>query len=281
MKEVKNKFYSLFIPFVAWIFAPYILFTHTFPLSEVYEKILKILKSPDNGYWFLYVLFIIYCLFFLIHQIKIKTKIPYAILTLLFYYFLRIVIHYLKFYYFGIGSVIHHFLFFMAGFICYGIHRKYYSEKLKTIEYGILLLLTIFFICLVRFWFRISEPSFMEYDFFQKGGDLCNILRWTYLTFIPYCGIAFTFLVSLILSNSVTISAILSKLGRLTLEIYVLHSFGLGFITKFGNGTLGIIMNIFFAFVFSIAIIYSLKGCFLSKILFGKFNLKNKKELNE
>jgi len=147
-----KRFCSLIIPFVVWIFVPYIFFTHTFPFADIYKKIKDIIKSPDWGLWFLYVLFVLDFILFVCIRISKKIKIPLLIPVLLIFCLLKFFVSYFSFWYLGIGLILWHYFFFFAGFFVFAFKEKILNkDKLIWIS---LIILALFFIACVKYWRR-------------------------------------------------------------------------------------------------------------------------------
>ena len=109
-----KRFFTLIIPFVAWIFVPYIFVSHTFSVKEIAQKIIRIIKSPDWGLWFLYVLFIQDCLLVILFCLEKLIKLNFAFFVIPLYYVLKLIPR-LGFHYLGMSLIIGHYKFFMGG----------------------------------------------------------------------------------------------------------------------------------------------------------------------
>lgn len=274
---IKKRIKLLLVPFVAWIFVPYFFISHSFPLQEVFLRLKTVAKSPDYALWFLYVLFVIDCFFFIMWHVNKKTRIPFVILTVFIYYALFFLIKIFHFNYFGVALIKTHIRYFMAGYIIYKLHENCLC-RYKKIEYIILFFLSACFILTARFWYWSGKPAFMDFDSIKASGYivsncLCKIYEWL----LPYCGISMVIILALVFSKIRFLSSF-RIVGTYTLEIYAMHLYGFTFIDFFGYTAVGIVMDTFMGIAFSMLVAYLLKGSVLSRILFGK-NINNTRKL--
>lgn len=277
---IKKKALALLIPFFVWIFVPYIFISHTFPLTDVYKHLIDVMKFPDRALWFLLVLFVINLLFVCMYNINKKFKIPLVILTCLFFYIIKFITKYLEFDYLGFPLIKTHIRYFMAGYIIYGIHAKFLCEKYKKIEYVLLAFMSICFIFTARFWYWSSPPSFSAFEcvqqlpyFFRK------LLVFIFENLLPYCGIALSLLISVLIAKIKFLSFVLAIIGTNTLEIYAMHLYGFNFVNAFENSFVGIVCDVLIGIMFSIVTAYFVRGSVLSSLLFGKRYYPNKKSI--
>lgn len=113
---IKRRMQALLVPFLIWIFIPFIL-EQNFNMQDIYVRIIEIVKSPDNSNWFIYILFMNCCVLYLEENIKIKLKIERDYLLFLGGYFVLFILAYLFKGWFGFGGLFDNYIFFIAGYL--------------------------------------------------------------------------------------------------------------------------------------------------------------------
>jgi fucose 4-O-acetylase-like acetyltransferase len=258
--NLSKKFTSLVIPFITWYMLLFLIY-QTYKSVSFTDYIMRLVKSPDYGLWFLWVLFINFSL------IKLCTRVPrYKDLLIILGI---ILIRFVPVNILGIGLAKWHFTFFAMGYLI-SKHR----DKLLRFQRPVSMLAIIFFPILVSQWYRVQEPLFFPvikqlFNTYHLRGSGYILALYTYT--VPLLGITMAFLFIYFLSKS-SLQGVLSKLGMLSLEIYVLHQnllFGLGF------GIVIVMSKFLIALLMSLVISVILKKfTVLSWLLFGKKNLK-------
>lgn len=273
---LKKRFFSLMVPFIVWIFVPYIFFSHTFPIATIKAYIINIIKSPDCGKWFLYVLFVLNLLLFLSKKISNCLHVNILVPIVLFYLFISFILNF--FCYCGIGLIKWHYIFFFSGFLIMKLKNKFTLFFTYKRIYAILIVFSLYFIIFSRFWRRTESPIFVEYTIFNnipKGYGIKTLILLSYKYLIPFGGISLILCFSKLISLF-SVRKIFDYLGCITLEIYVLHNMFFNFINIADNFYLNVFFDFWCSLFVSIFMIKVLNGCILHKYLFGKFNMEIK-----
>lgn len=249
---IKRKFYQLVIPFMSWYVISYFLAGAYHDYSFVlYVK--RVIVSPDNGLWFLWALFLNFCVLMIIKRLVTR-------FGLWSYPLVWLAIFAVPTGKYGIGLVKWHLPFFAAGYLIFQ-----YREQLKRLRPITLSLCLATFPLLVASWHRLYYPSFitgLNPRLAAHGlstvalGDVGTfnvyqlaVLFYTYL--IPFAGIGFIYAIFQIIPSKYTYK-VLSFLGLYTLDIYVAHAYFFRF--AIGSSWLAIISGFVFAFGASLAL---------------------------
>ena len=262
---LKRKFFKLVIPFVAWIFLPF-LFSDTKDWNTLIQKVWNIIQSPDRGgLWFLWVLFLNCCALYVGVTIYEKGMIKNELAVLLGEYIVIFLLSKTLIRWLGAGSCAYHFVYYSAGYLIskYRIWEKIPQRNIRVFGGAG----TLLYIVLVSMWRRTQLPLWLQpYEALLPEVALKVLsLGFKYIT--AFCGIiAVWYCVKHLFAGC---HSVLALFGRYTLEIYALHGF---FITMFGfeNSMLGVMVNSTVSLLLSLMIAYSLENGKAIEILFGK-----------
>ncbi len=250
-ESLKRKFNRLVIPFISWYFASYFL-TQAYKSIGFQEYIIRWLKSPDYGLWFLWVLFLCHCTLFLSSRFN-KHIGNYSIIAV------YILICSLSIGILGMGLLKWHFMFFASGYLF-----SIYKNSLKKFKRIVMIAAVILYPILVMYWYRTQEPYFLSIfsDYLKayhiQGMNLImSLFKYAYKYAVPFLGIIIVFSCMSILSPNSMFFKGLSKLGLYSLDIYVLHTYLLSM--TFGNGYIKIISAVLIALGSSLIISYLLR----------------------
>lgn len=214
--SLKKKFAALVIPFILWYLISYLISIFQGNATEFVPYITKLFYSPDYGLWFLWVLFINFCLLKAISIIAPKINDLDMLATAVCVYLL---IQTIPLGVLGMGLVKWHFLFFIAGYFFAKYKNKIRFLKLIKILY--LVLFPVF----VLMWNRIENPLFIDVlsQYFNKDSVYIVSLIQYYRILTPFLGIGFVW--SLVPNAGGFIYSQLQRLGTITLDIYVIQQY--------------------------------------------------------
>ena len=124
-KYVLKRFETLCVPFVCWIFISYLI-NGEWKVFSVIEKILLVIESPDNGLWFLWVLFLNSVLLWLCTMFAkrfelAEWKVILPVMLGLFYMVFPVISVWgtsINTGMAGIGMVQKYFFYFAGGYLC-------------------------------------------------------------------------------------------------------------------------------------------------------------------
>jgi fucose 4-O-acetylase-like acetyltransferase len=179
--SLKAKFLRLIIPFIVWYLLSYLL-NRAYLTIDFWDFIIRWLKSPDYGLWFLLVLFVCNCLLVICISLKQYT----ANLSFIIIYGIVCLIPTGAF---GIGLVKVHFIPFVAGYLL-SINRI----KLQRFEQPAILLSVLAFTSLVGYWYRVQDPVFIPYLKEILHIHNTSLLVHLYRYLIAFAGIGFSFM---------------------------------------------------------------------------------------
>jgi len=250
---IKKKFVSLVIPFIVWSVIGF------FMQSELdgINYMIEVVKQPDIGLWFLWILFLNFCVLAIVVKLQRFGKV---IPTLLVMGSLFVIA--LKFRILGTNLLAWHFVFFYVGFAAIKymdiIHK--YEKRILTVSF-------IGFILLVPFWNFTESPLFLHN--IQLTSILSNsyiqmIINFAYNYITAFAGILSVFC----MVRKIRTNRIFAYLGTITIDIYVLHRL---FLYGIGSGFIKIITMFAFALLCSIIVSFFIeKNKIFSALLFGK-----------
>ena len=253
--DLKRKAQMLVIPFVAWFLIDYLyqlIFSHTD--FNFWDCLVGLIKRPDYGLWFLWVLFLNFVVLALVKKLADWVGDKGEIATYIAVY---LILQLSPVVYFGIALLQWHAFFFGAGYLFAGNKDRLLFKK--TTGYAFLVL---FPVC-AYFWNRTIPPNFayslknllVRFPVFYA--DLICI--YNYLT--PILGIGFVW--KLVPDAGGLLYKLIQKLGTRTLEIYIIHAYFL--ITPW------VALDFVFACSMSLITAYLLKKIkFLRIVLFGQ-----------
>ena len=222
--SVLKRARQLLLPFIVWYLVGYLVSHSNVPLNEY---MLALVKSPDAGLWFLWVLFVFTCAADLGRLVASISRLPiWLILCVLWAVFFHVRI---GFYLLGVGLLVFHMPFFFAGI--------FYRQIVGLVRghVGILSsLCAIAFPFLVLHWVRVSPPEIGL--IVQQAYNL----PMSQLLYTVYLGIGYLYqaafavvgiVVFFVIAKAFTeaggakpfVTRWLCFLGQRTLEIYALH----------------------------------------------------------
>lgn len=253
--NLKKYFVALIIPFISFaiISSLYIGYQGIEDNYRVAHNIIKTLIYPDNGLWFLYVLFVIHIL----NYIASRTSILYVILIIVFITAISKVLDSQNV--LGLRTIVIFSIYFFLG--------KYVFKNSEVITRNcskFYVVLLIIFVCFGYFWHRTDNIYLLSIN-------LSSVASFLYRYFVGLLGI-FAFYG---LFNKIKISK-LALLGQHTLIIYVLNSYFMPFLKWLDFSNIYIIHLIFstiIIIVLSLIFEYFIeKSKILSFLLLGKNN---------
>lgn len=210
-----KKFKRLIIPFFCWYFIA-LIYQSTTQNVDVFESIKKVIKYPDIGLWFLWILFFEFLLFsgvdYFFKKIKIQSISEIVLLII------AILIKYIPYSLFDFSLLQWYFLFFISGYIVAN-HQNVY----KKYRYQVLTLLSLIFFILVQYWMRDGNPTFMpllrsssSIVLTQNSVPILSL----YNLVVPFTGIAFSILLMTYIIKVDLFKKLLIFIGRYSLDIY-------------------------------------------------------------
>jgi putative membrane-bound acyltransferase ykrP len=266
--NLRKRFKTLIIPFFVWCIIHNIC-VFLFPKNIIsLVSPIALLINPDNGLWFLWVLFFL-CLFL---QISFTITKKYEELVM---FLIAITLSFIVYYIpygksFGIPLMLWYIVFFTFGYIFhkYEIHFTSYHHY-----WGIISILL--FLIAIPFWHFGTPFTFLE-DYSLPIWSK-KILYLFYRYFVPFCGIlSFYYLFNLFPLKNLLPKLIL-YLAPITLEIYAIHYYFLYLLSpifsKYNsiNFYLKVIILAFIALIGSLLIQrFISKNKYINKFLFGK-----------
>lgn len=219
------RFKTLIIPFWCWFLISYVVSLGVFYLKggsqpDFLKAVLEILKSPDRGLWFLWVLFLNILVLFA--SLKISRKYE-EIALLSFYALFNMVIPLTGFGILGMASLMKLLLFFSIGYI---LNKHAYKLRKPFSIAGFVSL--VLFPVLVVFWTRSGVPAFAQH--ITMAHPAKSFIIWVYNQAVPLTGIMATYkLFDLIVKFKFVFKDSLISLGRISLEIYSTHFYFFAF----------------------------------------------------
>lgn len=267
--KLAKRFKSLIIPFWSWFVISYAFSWIIFYLKGGSEpdflmSVIGVLKSPDHGLWFLWVLFLNILVLFA--SLKI-THIHEEFVLLAFFVLLNILVPVTGFSSFGMAALSKLLLFFLFGYVL-NKHALKLKKTLSIVGYLSMLIFPI----LVVFWSRTGVPVFAEQITFDY--PIKSVIIWVYNQAVPLSGILTTYkLFDLITKYESFLKDSLISLGRISLEIYSTHFYFFTFTYLLVSVSLNfrIVITFFVTLVGTIFIQWLLKKSeWLSFLLYGK-----------
>jgi fucose 4-O-acetylase-like acetyltransferase len=250
LQFIDKKFRTLVVPFVLWYILYYVI-KGTYKEISIFEYIKMLIYSPDNGLWFLWILFLNYCALTLVVYLQSFNRYIPPILII----FILLLMP-LKFNVLGLKLLGWHFVFFIFGYFI-SINKELFNKynnflfKISIIVYPLLLL----------YWHRTSGPIFLQNIELHPIFKEIVSLAYNYIT-------AFS---AIILMLNIVRKLSLNKLkwlGTKTIEIYSLHFI---FLFGIGTGIIRIITEFAIALVCSITVSQIIsQSKLLRKLLFGR-----------
>lgn len=201
-ETVKRRFVQLIVPFVAWAVLGAV-------IHNSWENLYLALLHPDNGLWFLWVLFFIILMlkFCDIISRKTKTRLEYVAVIVSITMMGAMVALRIKI--FGFQFVAWYFPFY-----CIGYFGKKYEEVFSAFSRHAVIPSLLLFVVMAWFWMRKEPPTFMP-----VGSSVVFNYTWKFLTAV----IAIFALYSLFKHYVVCKYLIINKMGGATLGLYAIH----------------------------------------------------------
>lgn len=268
-KKLIKRFKSLIIPFWAWFlfsfsFSALMFFFKGEGMPSLMYSLKSVLKSPDYGLWFLWVLFLNYIVLFLsLKTSSRREEIPMFIILI----GINLFLHYTRLDVLGIGLLSWHLRFYLLGYIV-----NKYKNKLNKVLNVLGIISFCIYPILVLFWRRTENPTFIAS--FELSPVFTALIAYTYKLLVPISGIVVvcTFFKWLTRYDFILKKSLIS-LGNLSLEIYSSHFYFFMIVC-----TLSFLPYFFqIAVIFIIALFGSLiiqflikKNIVLSNVFYGK-----------
>ncbi|MEK7594272.1 MAG: acyltransferase family protein [Patescibacteria group bacterium] len=251
-KFLQRKFNMLVIPFFAWYVVSYFL-GDAYKLTSFPTYIHKFIVSPDNGLWFLWILFLNFVALAVIKKLSGR-------IGLISYPLVWLAIFAVPTGQYGIGLVKWHLPFFAVGYLIF-----LYREALARYRRPVLYLCAISFPLLVASWHRLYLPSVVtDLNVHLSAhhlatiniGDIITLNTYqlasmVYLYLVPFAGIGFFYWLFQVRPNKYVYS-FFGFLGIYTLDIYVSQMYFFRF--AFGPTWLAITTGFIFGLVGSLAL---------------------------
>jgi len=223
--KLLKRFKSLIIPFWCWFLISYVFSWAIFYLRggsqpDFLKLFVGVLKSPDRGLWFLWVLFLNIMVLFA--SLKITRKYE-EIVLLAFFALINVLVPLTGFTMLGIASLMKLLLFFSIGYIL-NKHTLILKKTVSIAGFSSLLIYPI----LVAFWSRSGTPAFA--NDITIAHPVKSVIIWVYNQAVPLTGILATYkLFDLIVKYKFVFKDSLVSLGKISLEIYSTHLYFFAF----------------------------------------------------
>lgn len=215
-----KKFIQLMVPFFAWYFLYKFIGLELFRTFTLVQYTKTLILSPDNGYWFLYVLFVCYIVLYILKFIQKKLNFLSARVELVMFLGTAMFVNMLYFLrypnFFGIELIKWYLPSFLAGYLI-AKHKSIFKKYFEFLQKVSIILFPFFF----YFWSRDMEPAFGRILQKYIGNHVYFIENlYKYLTAL-FAGIIFISIIRRIENQRV--KNILNYLGKRTFEIYTLQ----------------------------------------------------------
>ena len=263
--DLKKRFKTLIIPFFTWwgIYNIYAFLSHKNIISFI-----ELLVQPDNGLWFLWVLFFL-CIFLQISFIITKKYEEIIMLLIaIILLFITSFIPYGK--YFGIPLISWYIVYFSFGYI---FHKYEPFFVLYRHFWGMISIL--FFLIAIPFWHFGTPFTFLEN--LSLPFEYKKILYLIYKYFVPFFGILSFYYIFNLSSSRKLYAKLILHLAPITLEIYAIHIYFIYLLNPIFNKYNSINFYLKSIFITLIAIAGSFlvqklisKNKYINKILFGR-----------
>ncbi|WP_296686386.1 acyltransferase [Flavobacterium sp.] len=259
-KVLYFRLFQLIIPFFSWWFIKSVVIKN----ESFIDSFVILMKSPDTGLWFLWVLFFCICIFYFLNFIANKLSQRPEIILVFGALFLYIIFLLSNFRWFGFQFISWYFMFFIIGFF---IHK--YEFIINKYNYLILLVTLILFPVLAFFSVIKGLPLF------YKNIDLGLYFSYIYKFIVALCGIFLFFNIFKSFFEKHKYLHIFfcffKNLGSVTLGIYATHTLFIEYL--FDNQyyslsyNLQLILFLIFSLTASYFLIFLIKKIKILKIL--------------
>lgn len=258
---VMKRFFQLIFPFFSW-WLIHSLFDKKISLLDSF---FRLLHSPDNGLWFLWVLFFCVLIFYLLDKVAKILKLNQEIVVFLGSVFLYLFYLLTNFRYLGFQFIAWYFMFYSIGIYL----RKFnYIFLIKNIYLTVIL--TVLFFLGAWFYEYKGAPTFyhtIKYDVY---------ISYVYKFLIAFLGINCAFRIFSYIENEKNSSnvKILSSFGNKTLGIYAIHCIFFDVFLKI-NTNIPYLINVILILIVSlilsyISVVFLRKNKYLSFFLLGE-----------
>lgn len=227
IEKLSEKFRSLVIPFLAWFVIYYaisrlITFGSDTDASSFAASLLTLLRMPDAGLWFLWILFLNHLVLFVSRWINPRREELYVLLILLL---VNICWRLFKMDYLGIGLLRWHLAFYLFGYAV-----KKHFVKIESLFNAAGIASCFMFPLLACFWMSTGVPTF--YHLLEVDPRLRDVICLVYNYLVAFTGILamYTYF-KYLLGLAPAIEKPLVYFGRLTIEIYCCHAIFFSFMS--------------------------------------------------
>lgn len=239
-----KKFKSLVIPFVLWYIISYWVQKYYVSVNFI-EYITRWIKSPDYGLWFLWVLFLNFCLLYLFIKLNKYLHDFAFIIGIFLVYKVPITI-------LGVYQLKWYIIFFIGGYLV-----AKYMGIIKKYKCKILIISIVVYPIILSFWKRVGNPTFTSYIIGKsifKIMPVLNTVLFLYRYLVPFMGI----IIVIFIINSIKnfkIYNFFCWIGKYTIDIYIFHFFFLKSHKQYPVNILitfsvALLMSLIFSFIF-------------------------------
>ena len=267
--KLYKRFKSLIIPFWSWyvisyVFSWLIYWQKGGSEPDFLKSVVEVLKSPDHGLWFLWVLFLNILVLFISLRITKKRE---EFILLGFFVLINLVVPLTGFTILGMAALSKLLLFYSLGYVL----NKHASKLNKPLSFACYFSIVTYPV-LVVFWSRSGVPAFSTH--IELAHPIKAGIIWIYNQIVPITGILATYkLFELVVKFEFFLKRSLILLGKISLEIYSTHFYFFSFTYLLGFITMD--FKILLTFIVTLAgtlLIQWLlkKSVWLSFLLYGK-----------
>jgi fucose 4-O-acetylase-like acetyltransferase len=213
LSYLSRKSARLVLPFITWYAASYLI-NRTYRTTSLGTYWYHLVRSPDYGLWFLWVLFLNFCLLAVVRWAE-------RYIGFMGYIVAPLAVNLVGNTSFGgLGLVQWYFPFFVAGYLLkrYALHiSRRWSLPLAAA-----------FLPLSVTWYRLRDPAFIDrLTSLFVAHHLGSVSRYVALSYryaVASCGIIFAFTLIRYVVNRANVAKPLSWLGRRSLAIYAISA---------------------------------------------------------
>lgn len=258
---LQNKALALVVPFIAWYGITYLV-SGAYLTTPIWKFFGHLALSPDLGLWFLWILFLDFCVLAFAKYLQPKIGTASFLAVWLGVNLLPDVS------WLGLPLLKWHVTFFLAGYILW-----FYREKLKGYYKPALITSAIVFVAGVYFWRRLGDPMFagkLQAIIAKLGaGPFYPTVLLAYKYAMPFAGIGLVVWMLTFAAKSRYVYAVLAWLGVYTLDIYVSHQYFFPY--AMGQGVVHMVTGGMIALGLSLllSLLVLRRSAVLSRILLG------------
>ncbi|HSE60868.1 MAG TPA: acyltransferase family protein [Candidatus Saccharimonadales bacterium] len=214
---IRNKALTLVVPFIAWYIITYLV-SGAYQTTPVWAFFGRLALAPDVGLWFLWILFLDFCMLALVKNLQRHIGTASFLAVWLGIQLLPEVS------WLGLPLLKWHLTFFLAGYIVW-----FYRDKLHGYYKPAVITSAAIFLLGIYFWRRVGDPAFAgklhavltRFNINQFYPTL--LLMYHYA--MPFAGIGLVTWGVMRLARNKYAYATLAWLGVYTLDIYVSHQY--------------------------------------------------------